>query len=448
MNSLAYISRQFDVLASPRAPPSTPVDEQASFFQGSASSRKQSDGSLKRTSTWSTKSFLLPPSLESNIAGPSRPKRSYSSPSGFLSVPFVPKFTPTSTSETPIRSKQRFRVRSALRRFFLVKVFVLVWNTLCATWASWSPQEIGDKDKEAQFSEVSEASDTDMKQGPNDDTRVSLSEPQPPLHPLIPPLPSPPSPDIHSPIFQISPKTEVPPLPTPPPSPGPASPLPPALLPHPAALADNSSRSSTPNLTTRKTPFHFPKTLVLDLDETLIHSTSKPISYASGGLGLLGFSGFGRRNNGRTVEVVLGGRSTLYHVYKRPFVDYFLRKVSGWYTLVVFTASMQEYADPVIDWLDAGRGILAQRFFRESCTLLPNGSYTKDLSVIEQDLSRICLVDNSPISYRVNEANGIPIEGWTHDPSDEALLDLLPILDSLRFTSDVRRVLGIRGFSS
>ena len=44
-------------------------------------------------------------------------------------------------------------------------------------------------------------------------------------------------------------------------------------------------------------------------------------------------------------------------------------------------------------------------------------------------------------------ANGIPIEGWTHDPHDEALLDLLPVLDSLRFTNDVRRVLGIRGFS-
>ena len=43
-------------------------------------------------------------------------------------------------------------------------------------------------------------------------------------------------------------------------------------------------------------------------------------------------------------------------------------------------------------------------------------------------------------------ANGIPIEGWTHDMSDEALLDLLPVLDSLRFTSDVRRVLGMRGF--
>jgi CTD nuclear envelope phosphatase 1 len=44
-------------------------------------------------------------------------------------------------------------------------------------------------------------------------------------------------------------------------------------------------------------------------------------------------------------------------------------------------------------------------------------------------------------------ANGIPIEGWTHDPHDEALLELLPVLDSLRFTGDVRRVLGIRGFS-
>jgi len=146
------------------------------------------------------------------------------------------------------------------------------------------------------------------------------------------------------------------------------------------------------------------------------------------------------------VEVVLGGRSTLYHVYKRPFVDYFLKKVSGWYTLVIFTASMQEYADPVIDWLDGGRGILARRLFRESCTQTPSGSYTKDLAIIEQDLARVCLVDNSPISYSTCQANGIPIEGWTHDQSDEALLDLLPFLDSLRFTSDVRRVLGIRGF--
>lgn len=57
------------------------------------------------------------------------------------------------------------------------------------------------------------------------------------------------------------------------------------------------------------------------------------------------------------------------------------------------------------------------------------------------------LTPNHPTPYDLiirNPANGIPIEGWTNDPSDEALLDLLPVLDSLRFTSDVRRVLGLR----
>ncbi|KAG8939803.1 Nuclear envelope morphology protein 1 [Tulasnella sp. 419] len=218
--------------------------------------------------------------------------------------------------------------------------------------------------------------------------------------------------------------------------------------------------SPTPSPSARAPPFnHRPKTLVLDLDETLIHSTSRVPPSSSYGQGLfsaggLGFGvmglGFNSRKRGpgpsHSVEVILGGRSTLYHVYKRPFVDYFLRKVSTWYTLVIFTASMQEYADPVIDWLDAGRGILAKRFFRESCTQLPNGSYSKDLSLVEEDLSRVALLDNSPISYSTCQANGIPIEGWTSDPTDEALLDLLPFLDSLRFTSDVRRVLGIRGF--
>lgn len=83
---------------------------------------------------------------------------------------------------------------------------------------------------------------------------------------------------------------------------------------------------------------------------------------------------------------------------------------------------MPEYADPVIDWLDAGRGIFSRRYFREvgvawccayvrtmlndlpqQCTQLPNGSYTKDLSKVEQDLSRVCLIDNSPVCYGINE---------------------------------------------
>ena len=81
---------------------------------------------------------------------------------------------------------------------------------------------------------------------------------------------------------------------------------------------------------TRPTPFHSQKTLVLDLDETLIHSTSRPFTHFSHSpSSLFGLKAFrrGSLGNSHTVEVVLGGKRTTYHVYKRPFVDYFLRKV-------------------------------------------------------------------------------------------------------------------------
>lgn len=224
-----------------------------------------------------------------------------------------------------------------------------------------------------------------------------------------------------------------------------------------------------------------PKVLVLDLDETLIHSklrsggrwgvlggraaygtslTSPEAVGSRSASRLLSFLGLGTGTRSTTaplatsaharlqptvIEVSIDGRSVYYQVYKRPWVDYFLQKVASWYQVVIFTASMQEYADPVIDWLDGGQGLISGRLFRESCTLR-DGSYLKDLTVVDADLRRVCLVDNSPISYVLQEANGIPVEGWTHDPNDVALLDLLPILDGLRYASDVRNILGLRGF--
>jgi TFIIF-interacting CTD phosphatase-like protein len=42
----------------------------------------------------------------------------------------------------------------------------------------------------------------------------------------------------------------------------------------------------------------------------------------------------------------------------------------------------------------------------------------------------------------VLEDNAVPIKSWFCDPSDTALLNLLPVLDALRFCQDVRSVLG------
>ncbi|GAA5919238.1 hypothetical protein JCM6882_001105 [Rhodosporidiobolus microsporus] len=241
-------------------------------------------------------------------------------------------------------------------------------------------------------------------------------------------------------LSSSSKRSSAPPTRTPSPSPSPS----------PTSLTHPSSSSTIPRpLPPPPAPLKLaPKTLVLDLDETLIHSTSRPYKSRSGSGGRGGKGGAASGLKTRVVEVVLEGRSTVYTVYKRPWVDFFLRKVSSWYTVVIFTASLPEYADPVIDWLDGGDGrggMVGGRLFRADC-LTHNGSYVKDLAVVDPDLSRVCLVDNSPASYAVNQANGIPIEGWINDPTDECLLDLLPMLDSLRFTNDVRRVLGLRGF--
>ena len=144
------------------------------------------------------------------------------------------------------------------------------------------------------------------------------------------------------------------------------------------------------------------KTLVIDLDETLIHSLAKG----------------GRMSSGHMVEVKLNttvgfSGSTigpqhpiLYYVHKRPHCDEFLRKVCKWYNLVLFTASVQEYADPVIDWLEQERKYFSGRLYRQHCTFR-NGAYIKDLSSVEPDLSKIMILDNSPLSYIFHE-------GWLY----------------------------------
>ncbi|KAF8544097.1 NLI interacting factor-like phosphatase-domain-containing protein [Trichophaea hybrida] len=171
-----------------------------------------------------------------------------------------------------------------------------------------------------------------------------------------------------------------------------------------------------------------PKTLILDLDETLIHSLARG----------------GRMSSGHMVEVKLDRQhAVLYYVHKRPYCDEFLRKVAKWYNLVVFTASVQEYADPVIDWLEQDRKYFKGRYYRQHCTNR-NGAYIKDLATVEPDLSKVMIIDNSPMSYIFHEDNAIPIEGWINDPTDIDLLHLIPVLQALQYVADVRALLALR----
>ena len=78
-----------------------------------------------------------------------------------------------------------------------------------------------------------------------------------------------------------------------------------------------------------------------------------------------------------------------------------------------------------------------KRMYRESCAFV-NGTFVKDLRVIDYDLSRVCIIDNSPQAYSLQTENGIPISSWFEDKSDTSLRDLLPFLKTLACCQDVR----------
>ncbi|XP_043473594.1 CTD nuclear envelope phosphatase 1 homolog isoform X1 [Leptopilina heterotoma] len=174
------------------------------------------------------------------------------------------------------------------------------------------------------------------------------------------------------------------------------------------------------------------KVLVLDLDETLIHSHHDGVARPTVRPGT---------PPDFVLKVKIDRHPVRFFVHKRPHVDFFLDIVSQWYELVVFTASMEIYGAAVADKLDNNRGILRRRYYRQHCT--PEmGSYTKDLAAICSDLASVFILDNSPGAYRAYPNNAIPIKSWFSDASDTALLSLLPVLDALRFTQDVRSVLS------
>lgn len=52
------------------------------------------------------------------------------------------------------------------------------------------------------------------------------------------------------------------------------------------------------------------------------------------------------------------------YIYKRPHLDEFLKKISRFGNVYIFTASIQKYADPIIDIIDP-KGIIKKRYYRE-----------------------------------------------------------------------------------
>eukprot|EP00930_Biecheleria_cincta_P034947 TRINITY_DN24083_c0_g2_i1.p1 TRINITY_DN24083_c0_g2~~TRINITY_DN24083_c0_g2_i1.p1 ORF type:complete len:350 (-),score=42.59 TRINITY_DN24083_c0_g2_i1:141-1190(-) len=171
----------------------------------------------------------------------------------------------------------------------------------------------------------------------------------------------------------------------------------------------------------QRTDFRDRKTLVLDLDETLVHSSFTPVSCEI------------------ILNLQLGNETHQVYVKKRPGVDEFLENVAKWYEVVIFTASTALYANTLLDELDI-HGSIQYRLFRDACTKYKEG-YVKDLSRLGRNLEQVIIIDNLPICYALQPENAIPIITWRDDPDDTELLDLLPILVALAGVDHIPRVL-------
>ena len=150
-------------------------------------------------------------------------------------------------------------------------------------------------------------------------------------------------------------------------------------------------------------------TLVLDMDETLIHYFFTHIS------GMF---------------------------FVRPFCFEFLKELNDLYEIVTFTAGTKDYADNILNILDIDNNIIKYRLYRQHTTILGCSVY-KDLSKLGRDLSKVIIIDNLKENFKMQPNNGIFIKTWTNDINDVQFKDLLKILKDIANlnVNDVRPII-------
>lgn len=157
-----------------------------------------------------------------------------------------------------------------------------------------------------------------------------------------------------------------------------------------------------------------PLTVVLDMDETLMHTITSPVGTRSG----------------IPADTIL----------LRPHVHMFLARVCARYEVVLFTAGTEPYATTVMLVLDPSHQIKHRRFRQHTDEVL-QGIHVKHVDLLGRDIRRVVLIDNSPFSFLGNPENGIPILSYRGDTNDTELLRVQTILTELEHVEDVRPVL-------
>ena len=150
-------------------------------------------------------------------------------------------------------------------------------------------------------------------------------------------------------------------------------------------------------------------TLIIDLDETLVHTDFN-----------CNYEVFDK-----ILEFSFEGEVFQIPLILRPGVRQFLHQAKQLFNIIIFTAGKREYADCILNYIDPENKIFNYRFYRDYCLSIKNKVFIKDLRIFENlKMNELLIIDNSLYSFANQLSNGILISSFYNDKNDCELLNL------------------------
>ena len=226
------------------------------------------------------------------------------------------------------------------------------------------------------------------------------------------------------------------------------------------ALSNKKIYEGVPDYTNKKPD---KKILLIDLDETLIHSdfsleylNDKKVKYDT----IIKFKDtesdfeenyedyYDMRRKKLKHELFKEEKEYKVGVFIRKGAKEFLTEVSKYFVVGIFTASVKAYADAVIDYLDPNKNLIQFRLYRNNCINVNNKIFVKDLRIIKGiDIKDIILLDNSIYSFSAQINNGILVNSFFNDKNDIELYNVLEYLLNFLVKADDVRVINEQFFN-
>ena len=161
------------------------------------------------------------------------------------------------------------------------------------------------------------------------------------------------------------------------------------------------------------------KLLLIDLDETLVHSEFRSKdNYKALDL-------FTKTSKCLSKTFSYSDENYVYYidVFFRPHLKDFLNEVSKYFDLAIFTAAMKGYADTILDFIDPNNKFFQFRLYRDACIPIQQRLYIKDLRIIKDyDPTNVILMDNSLYSFMNQPSNGMLVNSFYTNHKDTQLI--------------------------